>query len=99
MRENLAALRCPVRAYSFDDDTFYAPRAAVEAFTAMLGATAVEHRHVVPDEHGLRRIGHFGFFSPRARALWDDLGEFLSDATARAAARGGSELRSEGALR
>ncbi len=71
--ENLAQLRCPILAYSFTDDAFHAPKAAVEAFLAMLSAAKVQHRHVAPADFALARIGHFGYFSSRAKPLWDEL--------------------------
>ncbi len=73
VRENLARLRCPVLAYSFTDDEFYAPKAAVRAFLAQMPNAKVRHRHLGPAEFGLARIGHFGFFSPRSKVLWEDL--------------------------
>jgi len=75
--DNLASLRCPVRAYSFADDTFYAPRSAVVAFLAQLSRAQVEHRHVAPADYGLGRIGHFGCLAPRSRPLWEELCEVL----------------------
>jgi predicted alpha/beta hydrolase len=79
VRENLAKLCCPVLAYSFSDDEFHAPKAAVKAFLAQLHQARVHHRHVAPSDFGLARIGHFGFFSPRSKQLWEDLCARLED--------------------
>lgn len=78
VRANLAAIRVPVRVYSFSDDHLYAPREAVDAFAAGFTNAPVERLHISPHELGLNRIGHFGFFSPKSTPLWRDLVAYLS---------------------
>jgi predicted alpha/beta hydrolase len=80
VRENLAAIRAPVRAYSFTDDAVYAPREAVDVLVAGFTNAPVERLHVAPREVGMERIGHFGYFSKKATALWKDLAEYLTAA-------------------
>ena len=59
------ALRMPILAWSFADDT-YAPRAAVEALLRHYSGAAIEHRHVEG-----RRVGHWGFFrNATGEELW-----------------------------
>jgi predicted alpha/beta hydrolase len=58
----------PLRFISLADDHDYAPAAAVKALMALYPAARGEHLHVVPREHGVERIGHFGFF--RHPRLW-----------------------------
>jgi predicted alpha/beta hydrolase len=78
VRDRFARLRLAIRAYSFSDDNF-APRPAVDALLGFYrGATPVEHVHATPAEHGVRRIGHFGFFrQDSAPGLWVDAGDWL----------------------
>ena len=78
VRDNLALIRAPVRAYSFSDDRLYAPREAVDVFTAGLTHAPVERLHLAPHEVGLDRIGHFGFFSRKSATLWRGLAEYLT---------------------
>lgn len=63
-----AQLKAPLRLISLADDQSYAPAAAVDALAGLYPAARCERLHVEPREHGLARIGHFGFF--RQRALW-----------------------------
>lgn len=60
-------LTFPMTAYAFADDPF-APPESVDALLALFTAARVEKR-LVPAEAG---VGHFGFFRPRHRALWDE---------------------------
>ena len=57
-------------AYSFADDKWGTPR-SVDAMMRVY--PKVERRHVEPQEAGLERIGHLGFFRPGSRALWADV--------------------------
>jgi predicted alpha/beta hydrolase len=79
VRANMAAIRAPVRAYSFSDDRILAPREAVDAFAAGFTHAPVERLHITPRELGLDRIGHFGFFSRKATPLWRDLVAYLTE--------------------
>ena len=67
----------PTRLYAFTDDDF-APPAAVDALVARLHGAPLEHRTIAPADVGLPAIGHFGFFRPRAAALWPDALRFLA---------------------
>ena len=59
----------PVLAYSIDDDKWGTARSV----DAMMSAYPnVERRHLVPAEHNLKTIGHFGYFRPEAQPLWDE---------------------------
>jgi predicted alpha/beta hydrolase len=64
----------PVLAYSLADDTW----GTREAVNAMMSAYPnVERRHVEPSEIGVSSIGHFGFFRPEAKPLWNDVVAWL----------------------
>ena len=57
----------PILALSFDDDTKFAPRRAVDGLLAFYANAEVEHRHLHAASLGLRHVGHFGFFREPAR--------------------------------
>ncbi|VAW02432.1 Hydrolases of the alpha/beta superfamily [hydrothermal vent metagenome] len=64
----------PVLAYSLADDTW----GTREAVNAMMSAYPnVERRHVEPSDIGVESIGHFGFFRPESKPLWDDVVTWL----------------------
>lgn len=58
--------RGPLLALSFDDDTKFAPRRAVEGLLAFYSNAHAEHRHLSASSLGLRTVGHFGFFRESA---------------------------------
>jgi len=61
--------QAPVLAYSFADDNWGTARSV----KAMMSAYPhVEYRHVSPQEEGLGRLGHVGFFRSKAKPLWDE---------------------------
>ena len=66
--------KAPVLAYSFEDDD-WGTRRSVDA---MMGAYPnLTRRHVIPADSGLRTIGHFGFFRPKAAVLWQETIQWL----------------------
>ena len=67
-----AEYRRPLTAVSIADDGDYAPAPAVDALTRLYSGAEVSCERVRPGDFGLRSLGHFGFFNPRApRALWN----------------------------
>ncbi|MFB6374193.1 MAG: alpha/beta fold hydrolase [Bradymonadaceae bacterium] len=66
----------PILAYSFDDDVWGFEK-AVDAMMDHYMAAPVERIHITPEDVGLDRIGHFGFFGSEMTALWRDLLERL----------------------
>ncbi|MHB8585867.1 MAG: alpha/beta hydrolase family protein [Thermoplasmatota archaeon] len=71
-----AALRMPIVAYSFPDDS-YAPGDSVDALIRRFTQARVTRRNPSPRELG-QPIGHFGFFRPRFReTLWAEAERFL----------------------
>ncbi len=59
----------PILAYSIEDDKWGTPRSV----DAMMGAYPnVQRRHIIPEQHELRGLGHFGYFRPTSAALWPD---------------------------
>ena len=80
-----ASWRGDLRSYAIADDS-YAPRAGVEALTAMYARANAEVRFVRPSDVGTRRIGHFGVFKPRfSSTIWNEIRETLLERTARGA--------------
>lgn len=72
--DRYAAFAAPVLAYSVDDD----PWGTARSVDAMMSAyPSVERRHLRARDHGLERIGHFGFFRRESRALWDETFQWL----------------------
>ena len=67
--ERYQSFTAPVLAYSIDDDK-WGTRRAVDAM--MQAYPNLERRHIIPEEHGIEQLGHFGFFRPGASALWQD---------------------------
>jgi predicted alpha/beta hydrolase len=77
--DRFARYRGPLLALSFDDDTLFAPRRAVDALLGFYRNAATEHRHVTAASLGLREVRHFGFFREPARQRgWPLALEYLS---------------------
>lgn len=81
LAEGYARVRCPLRSYSFSDDTFAPPR-AVEALLGFYSAARVERRSFTPGELGVRAFGHWAFFKERFREpLWTEAAAWLREAS------------------
>jgi predicted alpha/beta hydrolase len=67
----------PLRAYCFTDDFYASPR-SVQALHREYSAARLSSRLIAPQDLGLDRIGHFGFFAEgRTPGLWDELADWL----------------------
>jgi len=75
---NYPNYRGPLRALTFSDDP-WATRPAVELLCSGFTSTRPEIVTVTPQQSGLAKIGHFGFFRPENRALWSDAAEWMRD--------------------
>lgn len=73
--ERFERFTAPVLAYSIDDDKWGTAR-SVDAM--MRAYPQVERRHIVPMEHGMERLGHFGFFRKSSAALWPEVTTWLT---------------------
>ena len=71
-----ARFAAPILSYSFDDDVLIT-KAAIDALHGFYREARVTRRHVAPAAIGAKQIGHFGFFSERAAALWKETLEWL----------------------
>ncbi|ANM29721.1 hypothetical protein ABI59_09235 [Acidobacteria bacterium Mor1] len=67
---NYQRFTSPILAYSFVDDA-WGTRRAVDEMMSGYSASDVERRHVGPDDVGMKRIGHVGFFRPEGERLWE----------------------------
>ncbi|MEO1037319.1 MAG: alpha/beta fold hydrolase [Pseudomonadota bacterium] len=65
--ERYAEFTAPVRAYSIADDDWGSAPSVDEMMSAYPN---VERQHIEPRQHGLDRMGHFGYFRPKSAALW-----------------------------
>lgn len=75
-RERYATFARPLRAISFSDDP-WATRDATAALVEFYSAATREHTHIEPAAVGMKSIGHFGFFSRKASALWPGVIDWL----------------------
>ena len=72
-----ARFAAPLRLYAIRDDAF-APERAVEALALLYPSARPEVRRVAPQELGVARIGHFGFFREAFRdTLWREAADWL----------------------
>ncbi len=75
--ENFAKFKGQMRALTFSDDP-WATRAAVELLCAGFSSIRPEVLGVTPNDVGVKKIGHFGFFRPEHRdTLWRGAAEWL----------------------
>lgn len=77
VRNAYESIATPITAVSFTDDEFMSAR-NTERLHASYVTAPREHRRIAPEDVGLRRIGHFGFFGPRVgETLWPVAREWL----------------------
>lgn len=75
--ENFARFKGELRALTFSDDP-WATRPAVELLCAGFSSITPEVLSVTPNDVGVKKIGHFGFFRPEHRdTLWRGAAEWL----------------------
>lgn len=78
-RARFAAFGAPTMFWSFTDDDF-APEASTDALISALGGARLQHYRLAPEDLGVRRIGHFGFFRRGfEETLWRAARDFVSD--------------------
>lgn len=68
----------PMLAFSFSDD-WYAPRRAVEYLLSRFANADIEHAAIEARGGELGAVGHFGFFDPKAEALWERARRWLDE--------------------
>jgi predicted alpha/beta hydrolase len=76
--DNFAEIRGPVLSITFSDDTFYAPRPAVEEMLGWLENADIDDRVIDPASIGEEEIGHFGFFTRVVGdSLWPEVSAWI----------------------
>lgn len=65
----------PTRAYSIDDDD-WGTKAAVHSM--MSAYPNVTFDHLIPHDHGIKKMGHMGFFRKGSEQLWDQAAEWFT---------------------
>jgi predicted alpha/beta hydrolase len=74
---NFEKYKNPLRAICFTDDP-WATRTAVELLCSGFTATKPEIMSITPNDAGVKKIGHFGFFRPEHRdMLWRGAAEWI----------------------
>ena len=68
-RRRFTRFTAPILAYSVDDDV-WGSAPAVDAMMAGYSAARIERRHLHPSDAGTAKLGHLGFFLPKAERLW-----------------------------
>jgi predicted alpha/beta hydrolase len=77
VRQAYAALRTPILAVSFTDDELMSGQ-SIRSLHALYKSAAVEYRRIAPQDVGVARIGHFGFFRPQfEKSLWPIVPQWL----------------------
>jgi predicted alpha/beta hydrolase len=87
MRERYRQVRLPLLSLSFTDDEYMSERnvAVLHGFYENAGR---DMRRIAPRELGVSRIGHFGFFRPRAaERLWPMMADWIGESISAARAR------------
>lgn len=80
-REAYASAEYPVLALTFADDEMLQENGS-RLIHGAYRQGQVDYRILEPDQHGLPRIGHFGFFKPQSEtALWPLVTDWLDRAT------------------
>lgn len=74
--QNFRNFSAPILAYSFSDDVWGSQR-SVDNMMARYIAADVERRHISPQAIGGEKIGHLGFFLPKAEGLWHEVDEWI----------------------
>ena len=68
-------VRAEVLAMSMTDDSFGTPAALRRLHEEL--SVPVDYRFLDPQDFGFEKVGHFGFFHLRYRALWAEVGDAL----------------------
>ena len=72
MREQFAAVDIPMVSISFTDDELMSAT-SISALDALYIAVDTTHARYTPQQLGVDRMGHFGFFRHNQVDLWDEL--------------------------
>jgi len=71
--------KCPMLALSFPKDEF-ASKASVDWLINQFEQVSLERQHIIPQEHNIPTIGHFGFFRDKFKdSLWQTTHDWISE--------------------
>jgi predicted alpha/beta hydrolase len=73
----LERVQTPILAYSFADDN-WGSQPSVDWMMSQYRSAQVTRRHLMPRNLGLDKVGHFGFFKPKAKTLWNEALSWLT---------------------
>lgn len=77
-RAAYASVRVPMLSLSFTDDEVVSAE-SIRLLHALYTSAPVEYRRISPGEHGMRHIGHFGFFRAQSeQTLWPLVSQALA---------------------
>lgn len=71
-------LNLPTKFLSFSDDQLIAPRKAADELCKSYGSPYKYHEHILPEQVGLKSIGHFKFFTHECSFLWDKVDRWFT---------------------
>lgn len=77
-RDNFERFTAPIIAYSADDD-HWGHRDSVDWMMNQFTNAPLERIHLVPEEVGVEKIGHLGFFRPEMSFLWEEIDDRLRE--------------------
>ena len=77
-RHRFLHFSAPILAFSFDDDNWGTEQSVNALMSGYMGAP-IKRRHVRPADYGLKSIGHFGFFRPQSKQLWQEMLAWLDN--------------------
>jgi predicted alpha/beta hydrolase len=81
LRPHFADVRVPARFITISDDQAVAPERAVRELASFYTAASVELQSIAPQDWGLRKLEHFGFFRrDTPTLLWDQQLQWLERA-------------------
>jgi len=83
----------PILAYSIEDDDWGTSRAVDEMMRAYVNVT---RRHLRPEDYGLSRLQHMGYFREGSEPLWQEAIEWLDEVVPRQARGDASRLSGTG---
>jgi predicted alpha/beta hydrolase len=79
VRAAYSSVRTPIISLSFTDDEMMSAK-GIRSLHALYTKAPIEYRRVSPQEIGVPRIGHFGFFRPQfQQTLWPMVREWLEE--------------------
>lgn len=75
--EAFKEVNIPLRFVSIEDDNLLAPKKAVKRLYEQYGSADKDHQHWFPEDFGMPKIGHFGFFRPNNSEMWKEAHHWL----------------------